>query len=118
MEGVSMYLHPEELTEALRRIGEYFTSVHMLMDCYSSFAAKASRYKNPINDVGVTQVYGLDEPRVLETSGLRFVGEHTMTPEEGIDELKGLEKKIFRTLYAGKTASKLYRLYEYRRNAT
>lgn len=118
MEGVSMYLRPEELREALGRIGTHFASVHMLMDCYSSFAAKASRYKNPINDVGVTRVYGLDDPMVLEASGLRFIGEHTMTPEDSIDELKGMERKIFRTLYAGKTASKLYRLYEFRRNAT
>lgn len=114
MEGVSMYLRPEELTEALRRIGEHFASVYLLMDCYSTFAAKASRYKNPVNDVGVTQVYGMDDPRVLEKSGLRFVEAHNMTPETMINELKGLEKKIFRTLYAAKMAGGLYRLYEYR----
>lgn len=118
MEGVSMYLRPEELAEALGRIGSRFSSVCLLMDCYSDFAAMASRYKNPINDVGVTRVYGLDDPKILEKSGLQFVGEHAMTPEDGIDELHGLEKRIFKTLYAGKTARKMYRLYEYRRDAT
>lgn len=32
---------------------------------YTEFAAKASKYKNPINEVGVSKVYGLDQPKVL-----------------------------------------------------
>lgn len=111
MEGVSMYLPTEELKRALDRIADHFDGVHLLMDCYTSFAAKASKYKNPINDVGVTQVYGLDAPQTLEG----FVREHDMTPAELIDELSGMERKVFKTLYAGGIAKKLYRLYEYRR---
>ena len=80
------------------------------MDCYSEFAAKASRYKNPINDVGVTQVYGMDDPQI---PGLVSVKEHTMTPEEMIGQLTGWEQKIFRAVYAGGFARKMYRLYEY-----
>ena len=40
------------------------------MDCYTGFAARASKYKNPINDVGVSVVYGIDEPKVLEHAGV------------------------------------------------
>jgi hypothetical protein len=36
-----------------------------------------------------------------------------MTPQELIDELKGSEKPIFRTLYAGALARRMYRLYEF-----
>lgn len=36
------------------------------MDCYTTFAAKASKIKNPINDVGMTTVYGIDDPKILE----------------------------------------------------
>ena len=57
MEGVSMYLTPAELARVLTQIAGHFASVHLLMDCYTEFAAKASRVKNPINDVGVNQVY-------------------------------------------------------------
>ena len=39
--------------------------------------------------------------------------EHPMTPDHLIQELKGIEKTIFRKLYAGKTASRMYHLYEY-----
>ena len=38
-----------------------------------------------------------------------------MTPTDMIDQLKGMEKKIFKKLYAGKMASKLYKLYEYKK---
>ena len=86
------------------------------MDCYSVFAAKASKYKNPINDVGVSEVYGIDNPEDLAVgTSLSFTTEHEMTPEALIDELCGMEKRIFKKLYAGKIAKKMYRLYEYSR---
>jgi len=113
LEGLSMYLKPEELENLLRALHDRFASVHLLMDCYTTFAARASKYKNPINDVGVTQVYGLDDPKALEKAGLGFVKEQDMTPEDMICQLQGLEQTLFRKLYAGKTARKLYRMYEF-----
>ena len=79
----------------------------------TTFAAKASKYKNPINDVGVTEVYGLDEPRELESNRFRFTKEHEMTPDVLINELEGIEKAIFKKLYSGSIAKKMYRMYEY-----
>lgn len=113
MEGISMYLKREELQQLLAKLYAHFDQVRLLMDCYTEFAAKASRYKNPINDVGVTQVYGLDDPKLLEAGGLQFVREHEMTPANLIDQLQGMEKQLFRKLYAGSVAKKMYRLYEY-----
>lgn len=113
MEGVSMYLAPKELIELLEALKSHFQNVHLLMDCYTTFAARASKYKNPINDVGVTEVHGLDDPKALEESGVTFVKEHEMTPQNMINELKGIEKSIFKKLYAGSIAKKMYRLYEY-----
>jgi hypothetical protein len=84
------------------------------MDTYTLFAAKMSKFKNPINDVGVTTVYGLDDPRILEeNTGAAFIKEHEMTPDILINELKGSEKAVFRKLFAGKFSKKLYRLYEF-----
>lgn len=113
MEGVSMYFKPEELKKVIEQLSIHFERVNLLMDCYTTIAAKASKYKNPINDVGVTQVYGLDEPRVLEGSNFKFVKEHEMTPAGLIDELEGIEKVIFKKLYSGSIAKKMYRMYEY-----
>jgi O-methyltransferase involved in polyketide biosynthesis len=109
LEGISMYVTPEELATAFENLYEHFEQVQILMDCYTEFAAKASKYKNPINDVGVTQVYGLDDPAILPG----YLCRHEMTPSDLVDQLQGMERKIFRTLYAGKTADKMYRLYEF-----
>ena len=114
LEGISMYMTTEELTGLLENLKQRFGSVHLLMDCYTAVAAKASKYRNPINDVGVTSVYGLDDPKILESSGLTFLAEHSLTPDEMIEELQGMEKWIFRKLYAGSIAKAMYRLYEFR----
>ena len=113
MEGVSMYLSTAELQKLTAEICSHFEEVSMLMDCYSVFAAKMSKYKNPIKDVGVTEVFGMDDPQVLQVNGLSFVREHDMTPMRYIDELCGMEKKIFSRLYAGNFSKKLYKLFEY-----
>lgn len=114
MEGVSMYLRQEELKALLHAAVEHFAHVRVLMDCYTGFGAKASKFKNPINDVGVTTVYGLDDPKTLEDStGLSFVKEHEMTPSALINTLTGMEKIIFKKVFAGRMAKKIYRLYEY-----
>ena len=110
LEGISMYVTPEQLKTAFENLYARFDNVRILMDCYTEFAARASKYKNPINDVGVTQVYGLDDPKVLPG----YLREHEMTPGDLIDQLKGVEKRIFSSLYAGSVAKKMYRLYEFR----
>ena len=115
MEGVSMYFKPEELKKLLAELAGYFASVQLLMDCYTERAAKASKYKNPINDVGVTVVYGYDNPqKLVENTGLIFEKEYDMTPKKYVDELQGVEKRIFEKLFAGKIAKGMYKMYEFK----
>ena len=81
---------------------------------YSEHAAKASKYKNPINDVGVTVAYGYDNPQDLgNKSGFVFAKEYNMTPQKYIDELHGVEKIVFKYLFAGKIAKAMYKMYEF-----
>lgn len=115
MEGISMYLTPEELAGLFSNIWGRFGRVYLLMDCYTTFAARMSKIKNPINDVGVTTVYGMDDPTVLTMSGMEYKGERDMTPERLIKELSAGERRLFSLLYAGKTARKMYKLYEYQK---
>lgn len=116
MEGISMYFRPEELRQLLGEITDHFAQVHLLMDCYSTFGARASKYKNPINDVGVTTVYGMDDPGALAAeTGLRYVAEHSLTPLKMIARLEPMERVIFSNLFAGKLAGKIYRLYEFQK---
>ena len=115
MEGVSMYFKPEELKQLLRNLRSQFEEMFVFMDCYTIFAAKATKYKNPIHDVGVTVVYGMDDAKELEDgTGIVFAKEYELTPTYLIKELKGIEKVIFKKIFAGKFAKKIYRLYEYR----
>lgn len=114
MEGISMYLQPEELKAVLRGIAGVFDTAEIFMDSYTVFGAKATKYKNPINEVGVTEVYGMDDPRQLEEAGICFVAEHDLTPEDMVNVLQGFEKWFFQKMFAGSFAKKIYRLYEYR----
>jgi len=63
MEGVSMYFQRDELKKLLKELTNHFNKINILMDCYTEFAAKATKYKNPINEVGVTVVYGIFQKR-------------------------------------------------------
>ena len=115
MEGVSMYLTVDEMRNLADSLCTHFESIMLLVDAYTSFAAKMSKRRNPINDVGVTEVYGIDEPQAYQTEKIASVKEHTMIPHKYIDELKGFERFIFAKLYAGSFSKKLYRLYEYQK---
>ena len=117
MEGVSMYLTHDELKSLIEGICQKFGYVSLLMDCYSNLAAKMSKHRNPINDVGVTTVYGTDDPQFAETKSFVYLREHNMTPDSYIDLLHGGERMIFKKLYAGGFSKKLYRLYEYEKRA-
>ena len=116
MEGVSMYLTIEEMQGLTDRLCSHFEKLALLVDCYTSFAAKMSKHRNPIKDVGVTEVYGIDNPQVYQSEKLTYVKEHTMIPLKYIDELKGFERFIFAKFYAGSFSKKLYRLFEYKKN--
>ena len=114
LEGISMYLTNGELKALLVNLSTHFESINLLMDCYSVFAAKMSKFKNPINDVGVTEVFGLDNPKELENKDLIFIKEHLMIPLKYLEELHGIEKHLFKKLYTGSFAKKLYKLYEFK----
>ena len=116
MEGVSMYLTVDQMQNLADNLCSHFESIMLLVDAYTSFAAKMSKRRNPINDVGVTEVYSIDFPQAYQTEKLVFVKEHTMIPQKHIKELKGFERFIFARLYAGRFSKKLYRLFEYQKS--
>ena len=113
MEGVSMYLTAYEMRNLANSLCSHFEKVVLLVDAYTSFAAKMSKRRNPVNEVGVTEVYGVNDPREYESKNLVYVKEHTMIPQRYIDELKGFQRFVFAKLYAGGFSKKLYRLFEY-----
>lgn len=115
MEGVSMYLSIDEMQKLINSLCIHFENIKLLVDCYTPLAVKLSKRRNPINEVGVNQVYGIDNPLIYQTKEFTYVKEHTMIPQKYIDELKGFERFIFSKVYAGGFSKKLYRLYEYKK---
>ena len=115
MEGVSMYLTIEQMQKLVDSLCARFNRLALLVDCYTTFAAKMSKFRNPIKDVGVGKVYGIDHPQTFENGSFVCVKEHGMTPQKYVDELKGFEKFIFSKIYAGGFSKKLYRLFEYKK---
>ena len=114
MEGLSMYLAPNELQRLFLALRSKYNKVELLMDVYTGFAARASKYGNPIKNVGAGTVFGIDDPRAMEAApGICFKEALSMTPENKIAELRGFERRFFRIMFAGKATEKLYKLYSY-----
>lgn len=114
MEGMAMYLPPDAMERMMAMLSQHFSSAHLMMDVYTNLGAKLSKWKNPVTEVGVTTVYGLEHPAApLGKSQIRYVREHSMTPPELVNQLAGMERILFRLLFAGGAAKKMYRMYEY-----
>ena len=113
LEGVSMYLPNEKINELFCTLQKKYTKLHILMDVYTQWGAKASKYKNPVNDVGVTTLWGIDDiESVLENTNMKCKKEHSFTPIYLIQELKPFERVFFRMMFSEKLYKKIYRLYE------
>lgn len=113
LEGLCMYLTNEQVSQMLRILGEKYREVHVLMDVYTQFGARASKFKNPVNTVGVSNLYGVDSIAELTAgTGLRCITEHSFTPEYLVEELRGFDRWFFRLMFTGKLYRKIYRLYE------
>jgi O-methyltransferase involved in polyketide biosynthesis len=113
LEGLTMYLPPDDLRGFCAALADKYPQVHILADFYTEFGAKASKYKNPVNDVGVRKLYGVDDPdALLDGLPVGVVREHSFTPASLVDELKPAERRVFRFLFTGRVYRKIYRLYE------
>ena len=115
IEGVSMYLAPEESKKLAELLDKQFDKISLLLDCYTDLGAKLSKHRNPINEVGVSEVYGAESPSFFESENLQYIKEHDMTPKKYINELRGVERAIFKGLYAGKLSKSLYKMFEYKK---
>ena len=113
LEGLSMYLTNSQVHGLLQALDKKYQNLHILMDVYTEFGVKASNYKNPVKDVGVTRLYGINDiDSIIHGLRIRFVKEHSFTPKALVNELAPPERMIFKMLFTGKIYKKIYRLYE------
>ncbi len=113
LEGISMYLTNEQVRNLFGTLEKKYSRLHILMDVYTEFGAKISRYKNPVNEVGVTQLYGIEDVQaLLQGTNIRLKAEHSFTPDYLVKELKPSERAFFKVMFAKGLYRKIYRLYE------
>lgn len=113
LEGISMYLSRDQLHDLLQVLQAKYQKLHILMDVYTEFGAKASKYKNPVNDVGVTQLYGIDDiGAILSGLGLHLIKEHSLTPAVLVNQLNPFDRAFFNLMFTGPLYRKIYRLLE------
>ena len=113
LEGLSMYLSSSQLHDFFEALERKYKNLYIMMDIYTEFAAKASKYKNPVNDVGVTKLYGIDDmDQVIGNLKLQLKKEHSLTPAKLVEELKGFDRAFFKFMFTGRLYGKIYRLFE------
>ncbi|MBQ9154236.1 MAG: class I SAM-dependent methyltransferase [Solobacterium sp.] len=113
MEGLSMYLTNPQVHDLLSALHRKYAEMHVLMDVYTRFGADASKFKNPIHDVGASRVYGISDINALISgTGIRLKMEHSFTPEFLINELRPSEQRLFRLMFVNRMYGKIYRLFE------
>lgn len=113
LEGISMYLKNEQVALMFKAFEKKYSNIHIILDVYTEFGAKASKYKNPVNDVGVNKLYGIDDIQaLLNDTKIKLKAELSITPDHLINELKPFEQVFFKTIFKNKIYRKIYRLYE------
>ena len=72
--------------------------------------AKADEVSRKVGDM---QTAIDDAETLMEGLNIRFVQEHSFTPEALVNELKPAERAVFRLLFTGSAYGKIYRLLEF-----
>lgn len=113
-EGLTMYLEEKEIRTLTELFSEKFGNVTFIFDAYSSFAAKASKVKNPINSVDAKISFFMDDEKLFHNPDKNVF--HTETRNIILDEYIGKLKGIYKTRFKfmKKFGSKMYRIYVYK----
>ena len=112
-EGLTMFLEEQDIRALTELFSQKLGNVIFIFDAYSSFAAKASKIKNPINSVNAKISFFMDDERLFHNSEKNIC--HTETRniilDEYISKLTGVYKPRFK--FMKKFGSKMYRIYIY-----
>lgn len=114
MEGLTMYLSRTEIIELISKIDNKFKNVHFIFDAYTNKAVRASKYKNPVNQMNAKIKYGIDNYKefLKINNRLEFVNSYVIRKND--NKLEGITKIIFNKLYCGKLSERLYMIYEFK----
>jgi O-methyltransferase involved in polyketide biosynthesis len=108
-----MYLSKQEIEELITQINNKLGDVHLLFDAYSKKGVKASKIKNPVNQMDAKIKYGIDDENEFLSlnKNLEYIATHLIKKDD--NNLHGLTKLIFNNLYCGKISQSIYKIYEF-----
>ena len=112
-EGLTMYLSEDAIKELIEQIENKFGDVNLIFDAYSKKGVKASRIKNPVNQMNAKVKYGIDTPEdfLKLNDDLEYINTYKIRKED--NNLHGLTKFIFNNLYCGRISQSIYKIYEF-----
>lgn len=113
MEGLTMYLSKDEMSELINQINMKFSNVYLIFDAYTKKGVKGSKIKNPVNQMNAQIKYGIDNyQEFLELNeNLEYVSTYFIRKDN--NGLNGLTKLIFNNLFCG-VGKNFYKMYEFK----
>lgn len=111
MEGVSMYLSESDMKALFGEIQRRFGHCDFLFDAYTTFGARCSRLKNPVNKVGARLDFAMDNSHILETPQIVFSSEIPMVNRKIVDILPKSDRRKFAVM--GRFYKRFYRMFRY-----
>lgn len=112
-EGLTMYLKEVEIKDLLKHIEDKFNNVTIIFDAYTKKAIKASKIKNPINQMNAKVYYGINNPKEFLDLNKNLKYKETYLIKKNNNNLKGITKLIFNNLYCGKISQSYYKIYKF-----
>ncbi len=113
-EGLSMYLSEIDMKNLIKNFGKKFRKTTFIFDAYSTFAAKMSKYKNPINNVDAKIDFAMDKPEILEADNVKCVLNSDIIQKKYVKKLKGIDR--IRFTFMGSAGKNMYRIFGYEIN--
>lgn len=110
-EGLTMYLSEKDIIKLISDFKAYFGNVTFIFDAYSPFAAKMSKYKNPINAVEAKIDFAMDDPKILENDNVKCILNSDIILKEYVDKLRGIDRLRFK--FMGGAGKNMYRIFGY-----
>lgn len=113
-EGLSMYLSENDVKNLMDGFRKTFRKTTFIFDAYSPFAAKMSKYKNPINAVDAKIDFAMSDPKILENDNIKCTLNSDIILSKYVNKLKGIDKIRFK--FMGRFGKNMYRIFGYEIN--
>lgn len=111
-EGLSMYLSENDMKNLMECFRSRFRKTTFIFDAYSPFAAKMSKYKNPINNVDAKIDFAMNKPEILETDKIKCTLNSDIIQKKYVKKLTGIDK--IRFTFMGSAGKNMYRIFGYK----